>query len=152
MSTGEEESIVAIERAMVALRRSLTRRTLHRRAAGEQATPLRAAIFQLLDAVEAGDVAVASDAVDLLNVDQPRASRLVAQAVAEGYLQRGADPADGRRSVLTLTSSGCAALEDGHRLRRDAIAEATFGWSPEDQAAFARLLTAFVAGWGLDVP
>jgi DNA-binding MarR family transcriptional regulator len=144
-------AVAAIERAMVALRRSQTRRTLHRRVAGDAATPAEAATVQVLDAIEAagdrGEVLTVNGVADALGVDQPRASRLVARAVDAGLVRRGADPDDGRRSLLTLTSSGRGMLAHVQRVRRAAVQSAVAGWSPEDRTTFARLLVAYVRSW-----
>ena len=140
-----------VERALTDVRRSQARRTLHRRAAGDGAPAAEAATYQVLDAIEAAadagrDMTVGAVA-DALGVDQPRASRLVARAVGAGLVRRGADPDDGRRSVLTLTSRGRRVLADVHRNRQQAVASALAGWSSDDRDALARLLTAFVSRW-----
>ena len=160
--------MAAIEQAMVALRRSWGRRSLYRRAAtaGPTAGPgvvgaagpgvagtagVGAAAFQVLDAIEgaagAGAAMTVNGVAGALGIDQPRASRLVAQAVDAGLVRRGADPEDGRRSVIALTPRGARVLADGHRTRRGAIEAALAGWSGEDRETFARLLRAYVAGW-----
>lgn len=61
--------------------------------------------------------------------------------------RREADRPDGRRSVLLLTGSGQADLDRAHAFRRAVFAEAMAGWPEGDRAEFARLLTAFVAGF-----
>ncbi|HEV2894030.1 MAG TPA: MarR family winged helix-turn-helix transcriptional regulator [Actinomycetota bacterium] len=109
------------------------------------------AAFQVPDAIAgatgAGGVITVNGVADALGVDQPRASRLVAGAVEAGLVRRGSDPGDGRRSVLSLTARGARALAQGHRARRAAVEAALAGWSGEDRATFARLLTEYVAGW-----
>ncbi|HZD02050.1 MAG TPA: MarR family winged helix-turn-helix transcriptional regulator [Actinomycetes bacterium] len=144
-------AVAAIERALVAIRRSQRRRTLQRRAAGDDAPAVETAMFQVLDALEAasdaGRVMTVTAVADALGVDQPRASRLVAQAIDARLVRRGADPDDGRRSILTLTARGRKVLAAAHRTRRAAVEAALAGWSPEDRDAFARLLRAFVSGW-----
>jgi DNA-binding MarR family transcriptional regulator len=153
-----EDAVGEIERAMVAMRRSWSRRTLHRRAgrdgpagAGPPGPGDAGAAFQVLDALEgaaaAGEVMTVNGVADALGVDQPRASRLVATAVEAGLVRRGADPGDGRRSVLSLTPRGAGVLAEGHRARRAAVEAAIAGWPAEDRASFARLLGAYVAGW-----
>jgi DNA-binding MarR family transcriptional regulator len=146
-----DDAIAAIERALVAIRRSQRRRTLQRRQAGDDAPAADAAVFQVLDALEAaadaGRVMTVTAVADALGVDQPRASRLVAQAIDARLARRGADPDDGRRSILTLTPRGRRVLAGAHRTRRAAVEAALAGWSPEDRDAFARLLGAFVSAW-----
>ncbi|WP_338774739.1 MarR family transcriptional regulator [Nocardia vulneris] len=79
-----------------------------------------------------------------LGVDQPRASRLVAQAVSLGLLERTADQRDGRRSVLRLTADGDRAIAAAEAGRRSAMAAAMADWTAAERAEFARLLSRFV--------
>lgn len=132
----------AVERAVVAMRRSMTRRTFARAAGhGESA-----AAYDVLDVVEAaGDRATVSSVATALQVDQPRASRLVAAAVESGWLVRVADQSDGRRAFLARTEAGRAVSEHIHGFRRSMFASAMNAWSDEERATFARLLTDFVA-------
>jgi DNA-binding MarR family transcriptional regulator len=149
------EDVAAIERAMVAIRRAQTRRALARLSARRNVRSgrhgsLPDAVFELLDIVDAvtthgGAAPTVTEAATALGVDQPRASRLTAQALDAGLLRRGVDQADGRRSPLVLTPSGRGALDRIHAFRRRVIAEATADWGAEDRTALAQLLTRFVA-------
>jgi DNA-binding MarR family transcriptional regulator len=148
-----EDAVAAIEQAMVAMRRSWSRRSLQRRAAAAGsvgaagAGAAEAAAFPVLDAIESGGPLTVNGVADALGVDQPRSSRLVARAVEAGLVRRGADPDDGRRSVLVLTPRGARVLAEGHRARRAAVEAALAGWPDEDRETFARLLRAYVSGW-----
>jgi DNA-binding MarR family transcriptional regulator len=146
-----DDAVATIERALVVLRRSQQRRTLERQATGGAPPPAQGAAFQVLDALEAagdaGNVMTVTAVAEALGVDQPRASRLVAQAIDAGLVRRGADTHDGRRSILTLTPRGRMVLAAAHHTRRAAVQAALAGWSPDDRDAFARLLGAFVSGW-----
>ncbi|MEU5852467.1 MarR family winged helix-turn-helix transcriptional regulator [Saccharopolyspora shandongensis] len=106
------------------------------------------AVFELLDAVESaedrGGALTVTDAAAVLGVDQPRSSRLAAQALNAGLLRREADQHDGRRSLLALTGEGREVLAKIRDFRHRVIAEATPDWAGEDRAALARLLTRFV--------
>ncbi|MEV5543845.1 MarR family winged helix-turn-helix transcriptional regulator [Saccharopolyspora shandongensis] len=142
-----------IEAAVVALRRTYKRRTLARLSErrGERTghhAELPDAVFELLDAVESaeyrGGALTVTDAAAVLGVDQPRSSRLAAQALNAGLLRREADQHDGRRSLLALTGEGREVLAKIRDFRRRVIAEATADWAGEDRAALARLLTRFV--------
>ncbi|MFI7419689.1 MarR family winged helix-turn-helix transcriptional regulator [Nonomuraea sp. NPDC049684] len=135
----EDKEIAAIEQAMVAIRRRQSRRALARQhgAAGPE--------FEVLDVIEAaGGRLTVSAVAEALNVDQPRASRLVTAAVTAGLVRREADQADGRRAWLVLTDAGAAALAQARQARQAAFASATAGWSAAERAEFARLLTRFV--------
>ena len=91
------EHVVAVERAMVAIRRSQTRRAMSRVADGPAIDP---SVFGVLDAVDVlGRPATVSEVGAELGVDQPRASRLVARAVNDGLVARGVDQRDARRGV-----------------------------------------------------
>ncbi|MFE2995491.1 MarR family winged helix-turn-helix transcriptional regulator [Nocardia sp. NPDC059246] len=141
-----DPAIVAIERAMVAIRRSQTRRALNRFAARGGGPAFDPTIFGVLDAVEARDgEATVTDIAAALGVDQPRASRLVARAVTEGLLERRADQHDARRIHLHLTPAAQTALSRAHANRQAVFAEATAAWGERDRTEFARLLTRFVA-------
>ncbi len=143
-SMSGDEAVAAIERAMVAIRRSQTRRAL-KRLVPEHETAIDPTIFGVLDAVEASDdAATVGEIARALDIDQPRASRLVTRAVADGLLRREADQHDARRVLLRLTPTARTALDAAHRTRRAAFARATADWDAGERAEFARLLTKFV--------
>ncbi|WP_280252134.1 MarR family winged helix-turn-helix transcriptional regulator [Nocardia abscessus] len=128
---------LAVEAAMVRIRRRQTRGTL-----SDGAVPV--AVFRVLDAVACGAADTVGALAPALGVDQPRASRLVAQAVSSGLLERVADQRDGRRSVLRLTAAGRRAVAEAAAGRRTAMAAAMTDWTPAERAEFARLLERFV--------
>jgi DNA-binding MarR family transcriptional regulator len=64
---------------------------------------------------------VRSLAAQLVSVSPTRASRLVQELVDAGYLQRGADQGDGRKSLISLTSEGRRYSEKVARTLEDAI-------------------------------
>jgi DNA-binding MarR family transcriptional regulator len=57
----------------------------------------------------------------LVSVSPTRASRLVQELVDAGYLQRGADQGDGRKSLISFTSEGRRYSEKVARTLEDAI-------------------------------
>lgn len=135
-----DKAVEDVERAMVAVRRRQRRRVL---AGGAGAH------YDVLDVLEeVGPAATVSSVAAALSVDQPRASKLVATAVAEGLVRRVADQADGRRALLEPTASGREALARMHSVRQEAFAGAMAGWSEEERVAFARLLGRFVSALG----
>lgn len=138
MYHGGMDDVERVEAAMVAVRRRQSRRALAR------LHDVQGALYDVLDAVEAGSAVTVSSLAQALGVDQPRASRLVAAAVAEGLVRRQADQADGRRSVLVLTAAGREAAERAHRTRQAVFRSAMDGWTDAERAEFARLLTRFV--------
>ena len=64
---------------------------------------------------------VRSLADQLVSVSPTRASRLVQELVDDGYLQRGADQADGRKSLISFTSEGRRYSKKVARTLEDAI-------------------------------
>lgn len=152
-----EQALDAVERAMVTVRRSQSRRTLARAAgaagSGVEALGSGAEVLDVIEeAEEAGDAATVTSVAAALNMDQPRASKLVAAAVAAGLVRREADQADGRRALLVRTPAGRRVSADIHDFRRQAFARAMTGWPDGDRAEFARLLTSFVASLGAVTP
>ena len=103
---------------------------------------------RLLVALAEGGVAMGvSDVAELIGVDQPRASRLVAQGVEQGLLERELDPGDARRTRIHLTEQGRGVAERVLRAQRDRVAQAMEALSPEERAQFAELLARFAAAW-----
>lgn len=136
-----------VEFALTGLRRAQKWHALARlpEQRGERTGPYAAlpdAVFELLGVIEAARTApTITDAAAGLAVDQPRASRLAAQALEAGLLRREADQRDGRRSLLVLTHEGARVLEAIRSCRRRVIGEATAGWTTCDRDTLARLLT-----------
>ncbi|RSM59451.1 MarR family transcriptional regulator [Actinoplanes sp. ATCC 53533] len=138
------EPLAAIERAMITIRRSQSRRALSR-----LTPPGDQTVFGVLDALEEiGRPATVGEVGAATGVDQPRASRLVGRAVDQGLVVRQADQSDGRRTLLALTGEGQAHLAAAHHSRQQVFARAMANWPAEDTAAFARLLTSFTTSLG----
>jgi DNA-binding MarR family transcriptional regulator len=142
----DARDIQAVERAMVRLRRAMSRRTLQQRSASHP-PPESAALFAVLDALDERDCLGVTEIAEVIAVDQPRASKLVVRAVNEGLVRRAADRADRRRQSLFLTSKGRQIVESAHRTRRAAIADSMATFSDAEAHQFARLLTNFVERW-----
>jgi DNA-binding MarR family transcriptional regulator len=154
-----DKHIETVERAMVAIRRSQARRTLGRLAAARQgagpggthepatdsAGRASADVLDIIEEAEEADRrATVTSVAAALNIDQPRASKLVAAAVTAGLVRREADQADGRRALLVRTPAGRRLSAQAHAFRRQVFGEAMAGWPAADRAEFARLLTRFV--------
>ena len=150
-----DEHVEAVERAMVAIRRSQNRRTLARLVAARQgATPdggrgtaadgAGGAVADVLDVIEeaeeTGGRATVTSVAAALSIDQPRASKLVAAAVAAGLVRREADQADGRRALLVRTPAGQHLSAEAHAFRRQVFGQAMADWPAADRGEFARLL------------
>ena len=137
---------IAVEHAMSAIRRSQTRRALAKLA--DQSDP---AILETVDTVAsltaAGETASVSRVAELLELDQPRASRLVTRSVDQGLLDREVDEVDRRRRPLRVTEAGLERLDVARRFRAERFAAAMTEWDETDRVEFARLLTRFVTDY-----
>lgn len=104
--------------------------------------------FRLLDAIAAASHPLSvSEAAEAIGVDQPRASRLVQQAVEMGLARREPDPDDARRTRVALTDAGAALVRGFRGERRDAVRSALEGFTAAEQAELARLLTKLADAW-----
>jgi DNA-binding MarR family transcriptional regulator len=137
------DPIVAVEAAMIAIRRRQTRRALAVQSGGPDP------VQDVLDAIEAAgtDSIGVNGVAAALGVDQPRASKLTAAAVSAGLVRREADQQDGRRTNLVLTAEGRQQLDWVHGYRQERFADAMTGWTDAERETFADLLTRFVTAF-----
>ncbi|WP_245767894.1 MarR family winged helix-turn-helix transcriptional regulator [Stigmatella erecta] len=147
-ASSQDASLVAIERAMVRLRRSFTRRAISRRVEREQGEPVAASRAFVADALdqgpsEEGGVTV-GEVAERLGIDPSRASRMVSEAIEAGDVVRVASQRDGRRSCLELTPQGRALAEAAGQHRRHFFVAVMEDWPAEERKQFARLLERFV--------
>jgi DNA-binding MarR family transcriptional regulator len=92
---------------------------------------------------------------EVVRSDPSTISRQVASLVRDGYVERRADPRDGRASLLAVTSTGTELYLDHRRVRDERYREVLARWSDEDLERFATLVGTFVddlesyqARWG----
>lgn len=88
-----------------------------------------------------------TDIAELVGVDQPRASRLVAQGVEFGLLRREADPSDARRTRIALTEQGEMMAQRIRSTRSEAIQQALIGFSDDERQQLASLLGRLAEAW-----
>jgi len=141
-------AIQRIDRAMVRIRRSQTKRTIGRlmeRELVERFSVAQSVVADALDDLSAidGEKPSVGMLAEYLGVDPSRASRLVADAIREGYVKRVASQSDGRRAGLELTGAGRKLLGTASRFRKRIFSKVMAGWSDHDCDEFARLLTKF---------
>ncbi|WP_433338165.1 MarR family winged helix-turn-helix transcriptional regulator [Spirillospora sp. CA-294931] len=149
MSTDEPAPVEAVERGMVRLRRSMSRQGLGRAAIREHNLPVDLRILHVTDAIDEGpDQPGQEMSVGLvasrLGIDPSRGSRIVAEAVKEGYVRRVASQEDGRRIQLELTEAGRKVVESARRTRLRRFEQAMSDWTEHERREFARLLGRFV--------
>lgn len=80
-----------------------------------------------------------------LGVEPSTASRQVARLVDGGYVEREADPNDGRCARLRLTPTGAEVLERARLIRVAAVERVFADWDPADIDALARGLERLVS-------
>ena len=91
----DDQPVEDVERAMVAIRRSQSRRNLARLAAGRNQAGSPGAGVEVLDVIEeaeeAGGAATVTSVAAALNIHQPRASKLVGFALRRARGDGGGD-------------------------------------------------------------
>lgn len=80
---------------------------------------------------------------DAVHSDPSTISRQVNQLVKLGYVERTADPVDGRATLLAATAEGRRVFEENRRLRTETFAALLAGWSEQDRATLSSVLTRF---------
>ena len=144
---GRDADIARVDEALGRIRRSMARRSLGRRVLDDLALPVDPAVMEVVEAVARGgidesDIAVGTVA-GLVGVDPSQASRLVANAVKAGLVERVVSQQDGRRSALRLTTAGTSTLAATRRHKRAILGHHFAAWPDRDLADFARLLQRF---------
>jgi DNA-binding MarR family transcriptional regulator len=84
---------------------------------------------------------------EAVHSDPSTVSRQVAHLVQLGLVERVADPADGRATLLVATDEGRRVFDENRQLRNRSLATMMSDWSDDDRQAFARLLTRFTNGF-----
>ncbi len=134
--------------ALFRLGRLFARRTAHHAPVERAGRPVELSRILVAEAVAAGpgepdgEITVGLIA-DRLAIEPSTASRLVAEAIREGYVTRTTSPTDARRLRLDLTPAGRALVADAQRFQRATFEEITRTWPSHDRAEFARLLVRF---------
>ncbi|NVI92936.1 MarR family winged helix-turn-helix transcriptional regulator [Actinomadura sp. BRA 177] len=78
-----------------------------------------------------------------LEIDPSTASRLVGHAIDAGLVSRRPSPIDARRANLGLTEAGLRVKRVADRSRRAYLDALLAGWTADERAEFALLLTRF---------
>lgn len=104
--------------------------------------------MRMLEALAAASAPLSvSDLGAVIGVDQPRASRLVQQGVAHGFVRREADPDDARRTRIALTDEGRRLARGVRGERREALGTALASFTDEERSELARLLNKLADNW-----
>lgn len=142
----ERPDVVAVADHMSALLRSFGRARSRLLAAAEHDVEWSANL--VLKCIAGNDGPMRASALaESLRSDPSTVSRQVAALVKDGLLERRADPADGRASLLALTPKADAVLADHDSIRRQYFAHVLDGWNDTDLRRFATLLARFTSAF-----
>ena len=129
-----------VERALTRIARVASGRAAMRLRAERSGVSLSKPALSILSGLHVSGPVRLSQLARLTDMETALASREVARLVDLGYVQRSADPSDGRATIVRLTSRGCGAY-DSYRRATDAILVETFsGWSAPELHALAEYL------------
>jgi DNA-binding MarR family transcriptional regulator len=139
--------VEAISDALSRMRLMIGRRILGRLMISKSAPDLDLSHLDVIEAVKrstAESEATVGAVAEMMRVDHSRASRLIADLVQRGILQRTVSQADARRSVVELTQEGEAFKRDMQAVKRRVLESVVANWSKQDVDHFARLFPRFV--------
>jgi MarR family transcriptional regulator, organic hydroperoxide resistance regulator len=97
----------------------------------------------LVARADAGGATI-NDIAAELGIDQSGASRMVAHAVAQGFLAKDV-AVDARQRIVSVTEAGRTLVSQAHTWQETTFARLTADWSPADIARFTALMTRLVA-------
>jgi DNA-binding MarR family transcriptional regulator len=118
------------------LRLAITR--VARRLRQEANADLSPSLTSALASIEGHGPVTPSELANCERVQRPTITRVLTRLTELGLIERAADPADGRSTLVSITPSGRALLNE-LRTRRDAfLADRLSKLSPEDRAVLDR--------------
>ena len=143
-----KRALLMVDRAMVRIRRSQSRRTIGQLMRQRLGGRLNLAHVSVADALqELAEIGEPRPTIgsmaQTLGIDPSRASRMTTAAIRAGLVRRIASQSDGRSSQLELTSDGSKALELVREFRLKFFAQLMSGWSDWECAEFGRRLIRF---------
>lgn len=140
-----------IAETLTRMRLLIRKRTIGRLAIAKVSPGLDVSHLDVLEAMrmimaEGGEVTVGAIA-ETMRIDPSRGSRMVAELVSRGILERGVSQADARRSIVKRTQLGERLLSELREVKHALVGEVLTGWSEEEIATFAELFERFTAGF-----
>ncbi|WP_198141972.1 MarR family winged helix-turn-helix transcriptional regulator [Leucobacter komagatae] len=106
------------------------------------------ALLRLLGALAHAEEPLSiSELAERIGVDQPRASRLVQQAVELGHAVREADPGDARRTRVRLTDTGEHLVHGVRDRQRHDATSALAALAPDERTELLRLMAKLAQAW-----
>ena len=144
--TGTAPDVAPLVDSFVSLMRTFKRAQARMMAAAENDLEWSAHLVLRVIAANGGPMR-AADVAGGLHSDPSTVSRQVAALVKDQYLERQADPADGRASLLALTPRAHELLAEHDRIRLEYFARVLEGWSHDEVERFTELLQRFTAAY-----
>jgi DNA-binding MarR family transcriptional regulator len=116
----------------------------HAQYQAEHPDAVERATYHLLVHLVKGGPQRAGTLAEAVHSDPSTISRQIAALVKLGYVERTADPEDGRATLLAATDEGRRVFEENRRIRNENLAELLATWSDADRRALRELLGRFV--------
>ncbi|MEY2524086.1 MAG: hypothetical protein QOJ66_2651 [Ilumatobacteraceae bacterium] len=129
-----------VENALIPLVRYLSSPRTWRQIAAATAVPLDRARYLVLRAVAESEPVRTTTLAEQIGVDPSTMSRHVGVLERGGFVERVADPDDGRATSLSLTAAGRDVMERVRDARHDLITGALVNWDDDDRTQLATLL------------
>jgi DNA-binding MarR family transcriptional regulator len=104
--------------------------------------------FPLAKLLMCHDALRVSDIAARLELDASTVSRQIKQLEDKAIVERTPDPADGRASLVQLSSAGKATIQSAFRRRYERIKTVLEPWTDNDRAQLQHLLTRLAADLG----
>lgn len=152
----DPQVVVAVKRLdgiMQEWRRRMNQRELGRRALKRFDLDIDLPQFDVLSAIAApdhefggdsGSETMVSTVAERLSIDPSRASRIVSEMVAAGYVMRAASQQDARRTILELTPAGWAVVRAVLAYKWLVLGDFVSGWSKDDLDTFLPMFERFL--------
>ena len=150
-TTPSPRDLQHVAETLTRMRLLIRKRTIGRLAIAKVSPGLDVSHLDVLEAMrmimtEGGEVTVGAIA-ETMRIDPSRGSRMVAELVSRGILERGVSQADARRSIVKRTKLGEQLLTELREVKHALVAEVLTGWTEEEIATFAELFERFTAGF-----
>ncbi len=144
------DDIAHIGQSMSRMRVITGRRLIARLAIEKVAPDLELSHLDVLESVnrasENGEVTVGTIA-EAMRIDPSRASRIVADMVGRGVLERAASQQDARRILVVITPFGQRLLGELKAQKLAVIGEVVSDWSAAEARSFAELFDKYMIGF-----
>ncbi|MBV9593849.1 MAG: winged helix-turn-helix transcriptional regulator [Actinobacteria bacterium] len=138
---GDVRDYAEVADAMVRLTRAFAR--LKNQFLAEARDSVEWSAHLLINTLTAEGPMRSSALAEAVQSDPSTISRQVQALVNDGFVERRADPADGRASVLVVTDRGRRVHLDHKRLRNQHYQTMLAGWTPEELHTLTQLLARF---------